>query len=940
MRKRGFWQIAGPALIFILSLTPILSAQGAGQAEEQKADTKKKEWKPEDVIFTENAVQFRVAPNGKWVVWVKTLGDKEKDVRVSNVFLSSLTEPSAGSGQGRKEIQLTRGTDTYSQPRWSPSGEWISFLSTRALPKPNPDQSRSQLWLMNPFGGEPWPLTEFERGIRTYEWVDNDTILFSAEEDPTLYERELKRKKDQTQVVEDAVHTPPVRLFRLAVKEKKVTRLTDNDDWIQGWAVSHDGKKVVAVHARSLAFQWDQKILPVTYLYDLETGQRKQILTEGRILPTSIRWTKDDAGFYVVTPYSTHPRFLNATIDILYHYDVAAGTASQVNLDWENGLASDPAVTADGFVALLAAGAYFQPARYLRAAGGWQRVSLSGEHAKNIFGFTLGDDGKTFVYNHSTGSKPTQWYGSTLDGARILSPVQITDLNPDYKNKVMAKVEVVRWKGSLDEDVEGILYYPHNYEPGKRYPLVLNIHGGPTGYDMDLWAASWGDPGNLLAQRGAFVLQPNYHGSGNYGLKWAESICCGKYYDLETPDIDKGVDALIERGLVDPERIGTMGWSNGSILSISLLITNPKRYKAASLGAGDVEWISDWANVDFGHAFDAYYFGKSPLEDPELYVRKSPLFKMDRVETPSLIFFGTEDRNVPTGQGWSHYRALYHLGKVPVRFLLFPGEPHGLQKLTHQLRKVSEEMIWFDRYLFKTLKPENEAFKEDSPLGLAFKRTTINKVGTRYGVAHSAKPARKGAPEVLLPEVVKRGEMEISRFEITRAQYAAFDKNYTIAPGTENYPANGITLENAKAYAAWLSKLTGLTWRVPNEDEVLALYKARPGENTLDYWAGYAINPDDVERLEAKLKELGGDAPLLKEVGSFAGQGEEGEELIFDVGGNVAEWALAKDGTGRAMGGSADRASDPKAQYRAASAAYTGFRLIRGEPKKKEAEKK
>ncbi len=135
-----------------------------------------------------------------------------------------------------------------------------------------------------------------------------------------------------------------------------------------------------------------------------------------------------------------------------------------------------------------------------------------------------------------------------------------------------------------------------------------------------------------------------------------------------------------------------MGWSNGSILSIAVSIANPDRYKVVSAGAGDVEFISDWANVDFGHAFDTYYFGKSPLEDPALYVRMSPLFKMDRVKAPTIIFFGTEDRNVPTSQGWTHYRALYHLGKVPVKFLLFPGEAHGPRQYAHQLRKVEEEM--------------------------------------------------------------------------------------------------------------------------------------------------------------------------------------------------------------------------------------------------------
>jgi len=593
-------------------------------------------------------------------------------------------------------------------------------------------------------------------------------------------------------------------------------------------------------------------------------------------------------------------------------------------------------VTADGFLAQLADGAYFQPARYTRTGNTWRRANLEGEHARNIFGFRLGDDGKTLVYSYSTASKPAQWYRATLEGTRITGAVQLTDVNPHLKHKVFAKTEVIRWKGARDEEVEGVLYYPHNYAPGKRYPLILDIHGGPAGADTDSWSDNWGSPHNLLNQRGAFVLAPNYHGSGNYGLKWVESICCGNYYDLEVPDIEKGIDHLIGKGLVDPEQIGTMGWSNGSILSIKLVVENTARYKAASVGAGDVEWISDWANVDFGHAFDTYYFGKSPLEDPQLYIRKSPIFKMDQVRTPTLIFFGTEDRNVPTSQGWTHYRTMYHLDKAPVRFLLFPGEAHGPAKLSHQLRKVEEEALWFDRYLFKTEKAENEAFKKDSPLGVALRRQAIKKNGTLYGDLH--KPAAvkgKQPPSVLIPEVVKRDALEIGRFEITRVQYAAFDKNYKVEPGTENFPASGITLENAKAYAAWLTKLTGQTYRLPNEDEVAALYKSAAGENTLDYWAGYALNPDDAARLETKLKELGAGASLLKEVGSFQANGGDDEELVFDLGGNAAEWVLTKEGTGKALGGSADRPADSKLKGPAPALAYTGFRVVHGEPKPK-----
>ena len=154
--------------------------------------------------------------------------------------------------------------------------------------------------------------------------------------------------------------------------------------------------------------------------------------------------------------------------------------------------------------------------------------------------------------------------------------MQIAKLNDGLVNgRAYAKTEVIRWKGSNDEEVEGILYYPTNYEAGKKYPLITAIHGGTAGRDHDLWDESWAYPIQLLAQRGSFVLRPNYHGSGNYGLKWSESICCGKYYDLETPDINAGVDYLIAQGKADPDRIATMGWSNGSILSTSLLINYP-----------------------------------------------------------------------------------------------------------------------------------------------------------------------------------------------------------------------------------------------------------------------------------------------------------------------------------------------------------------------------
>jgi len=909
-------------LVFLVALVAIATPLFAN--DDAKPTSKTSPWKPEDIIYAESAGAFRISPDAHWVAWVKTEGNKEKDKRIANLFLSSLTED--------REIQLTRGADGIFDLSWSPDSEWIAFITDKARPQPKPDTDQKQIWLISPRGGEAYPLMELTRAPKEVQWLDNDTLIFSTSEDPSAYEQALKKKKDDSEVVDDAEHEPPVRLFKINLKNKKITRLTENLDWIGNWRVSKDGKYVVAIHQKSLHYTFDQKVPPVTILHNLTEGTEKQIFTEGRIRPYGFEWAPDSSGFYAWSPSSTDPKFLTASIVLLYYFDVNTGKSVSVPLDWENGIGSDFAATQDGFVAGLAAGHRFEMARFSREKSGsawsWKRVALEGEHAKNIENFELSSDAKTIVYLSSTASTISQLFRAQIDSNKLAAAVQLTHLNDTLvKSRLFTKSEVIRWKGSNNEDVEGILRYPANYEPGKKYPVITAIHGGPAGADKDAWSDRWEYPYHLLTQRGAFVLSPNYHGSGNYGLKWVESICCGKYYDLETPDINAGVDYLIEKGLVDPDKVATMGWSNGSILSTSLITTYPARYKVASVGAGDVEWISDWGNVEFGDSFDSYYFGKSPMEDPELYVRKSPFFKMDKVQAPVLIFHGTADINVPPSQSWSYFRVLQYYGKVPVKFVVFPGEPHGPRKLTHQMRKVEEEMAWFDKYFFKTAPAQDESLKAGSPLDSAIKTKKLARTAGVYGTAYLGK-----GKTVLIPEVVKRGELEVGRFEVTRAQFAVFDRNYKLNPGTENYPANGVTFDQAKAYTDWLSKLTAQTWRVPNENELAALYDKKESENTLDFWAGYSPNPDDTKRLREKVKELPGSTPLLKPVGSFPAQGQENEDLLFDLGGNVAEWVLTDDGTGKVMGGSADCPADPRSNCTPAPE-YVGFRVVRGAAK-------
>src|SRR5579859_4415519 len=283
------------------------------------ADTSKKisPWKTEDFVYGETAAFVRISRDAKWLVWSKSTVDKEKDGRVSNLILSSLMDST--------EIELTRGGDHNVAPSWSPNGERIAFLSDRKRPNGKGDAAGTQIWLINPRGGEPWPVTEFARAPHRVDWLDSDTLLFSAQEDESLFEQQAKKKKDDSEVVDDEAHEPPVRLYKYSIKDKKVTRLTTNTDWIEGWEVSRDGKYAAAVHRKSLRYQFDQKIPPISVLHNLTDGTEKTIFTEGRIRPRGFVWAPDNSGFYAETPFSTDPRFLTASIEVLYFFDVTAG---------------------------------------------------------------------------------------------------------------------------------------------------------------------------------------------------------------------------------------------------------------------------------------------------------------------------------------------------------------------------------------------------------------------------------------------------------------------------------------------------------------------------------------------------------------------------------------------------------------------------------------
>ena len=227
-----------------------------------------------------------------------------------------------------REIPLTRDFDDVAQPRWSPDGKQIAFISSHAFPNGASGSGKSHIWMINPSGGEPWPVTAVENRVRRFEWLSDDAILFSAAEEPSLHELQTQAQKDDSTVLDDDAHASPVRLFRVLLKEKTVTRVTDNDRWIEAFDISPDKKFAVAQENLEASYQWDRKVAPAFWLINLETGERKRIFTENNVHPRVVRWAADNSGIYAIAPYSKIMAEPSGFARLVYFYDVATGATS------------------------------------------------------------------------------------------------------------------------------------------------------------------------------------------------------------------------------------------------------------------------------------------------------------------------------------------------------------------------------------------------------------------------------------------------------------------------------------------------------------------------------------------------------------------------------------------------------------------------------------
>lgn len=670
----------------IASLAPAAFAQSA-----------KRPMSIQDMMAIKNVGAAQISPNGALVVYQvaawehpnanaakgdTALGDKH-EMR-SHLWLV----PSDGSRPAR---QITFSERGESQPQWSPDGSAIAFLSARGAAAGD-EQPRPEIYVLRLDGGEAEKITEAKDGVTGFRWSpDGKRIAFLSVDTLSKSLEAARKRRDDPQVYEGDFRLSHVWVVDVGTKKESelvhTTQYTVRGapDW------SPDGRKLTYVTTPTTLLRDERRN---AFIVDAITGAAERI-DAGADVETTPMWSPDGRTLAFTTLQQTHPMVPDSMpwreeFDAhLVLYDVASKRPRDVSAGFDD---SPGALTwsPDGRSLYFTAEdrVYISAYRFDVASGKYARLT----ERQLIRGVSFDKNGTRVAMVIGTSMNPGDVYSSD---ASFNAPRKLTESNPQLADIALGESEVVTWKSSDGQEVEGVLLKPVGYRAGQRYPLLVDIHGGPTGAHSIGFKANWGSPGQFWAGQGWAVLYPNPRGSTGYGEKWMRGNIPdwggGDYHDIMT-----GVDAMVARGIADSDKLAVAGWSYGGYMT-SWVVTQTHRFKAAMEGAGLTDLVSMYGTTDIPGYIAGFFRGVPNKETLEFYRQRSALTFVDNVTTPLLILQGGSDTRVPIGQSEEYFRALKDRGKT-VELVFYPREPHGLGEYYHQMDKVRREFDWINKY--------------------------------------------------------------------------------------------------------------------------------------------------------------------------------------------------------------------------------------------------
>lgn len=608
-------------------------------------------------------------------------------------------------------IQLTRTLkNSSSNARFTPDSKFVSFTADRG--------EKTQLYIIAVNGGEAMQVTKDEDGIGNYNWnAEGNKIVYTKAEtdskkDKTLKERfgafgvegeEYKQnhlwllnfhfdsillagqvpcypaktdstKKDSTAKIKHQ------ECFSLPVAK----RLTEGDFTVGNFEWNPDGKTIAFNRQRNPLI--NSGITSDIVLIDIASKKITTLVSNpsGDFIS---RWSPDGKAFvYSSSVNDSVANFYKN--NRLFIYDTGTKQSREIANDID-----EQKFVADWNTYGLFITALEKTKQKLFSAdtktGKTNVVAVPLDLVGSI-SFSKNTDKISVTGRNHAGLNEIYLWGLNKPLKKITnSTAQITGWNTPHN-------EVIEWKSTDGATIEGVLLKPQNYDAKKKYPLLVVIHGGPTGIDIPDPASGYVYPLMQWVEKGALVLRVNYRGSAGYGEKFRQlnvrNLGVGDMWDVLS-----GIDHLNKKGMIDTSKMGSMGWSQGGYIS-AFLTTNTNVFKAISVGAGISNWVTYYVNTDIT-PFTRQYLQATPWNDMDIYQKTSPMTNINKATTPTLIQHGEFDKRVPIPNAYELYRGLQDRG-VPSRLIVYKGFGHGINKPKERLAAVWHNWQWFNKYVF------------------------------------------------------------------------------------------------------------------------------------------------------------------------------------------------------------------------------------------------
>ena len=630
-----------------------------------------KPWTLDSIMDLKSVSDPEIKADGSEVAYVVRGRDAHRNLYSSQIWVV------AASGGPGQPLAAPHDSDAY--PRWSPNGRVLAFLSQRG--------GTAQIYLVSTPDAAPRKLTDSPTDIIDFKWSPDGRYIGYLATD-TNPEREAKRRQGDDARIGGEGYTPTL-LHILPAGGGAARTLPASTRHLLSFDWAPDGSKVVYAVQKSPqgrdAFHVD--------IYESE-------VSSGRETPLVVQPGQDLAPAYSAD--GRYVAFYSQRGVLSYFGERQVGVISSgggdiryvtEHLDGDVfGGAMKYWWSKDGSKLIFGAGK--GTSEYLfevnPRTGDSERLAYVPTSAG---AFSVSQDGKRIAWIKSSPTAPGDVY---LKDSESGDETRLTDINPQVRDYPTVNARTVRWKSKDGLEVEGVLRLPFDYVQGTRVPLLVSLHGGPAGAALESFPVPRTYPTQLFLGAGFAVFEPNFRGSINYGPRFRKAtIEAQGFGDMD--DIMTGIDALVDQGIADPDRLGVMGWSYGGYLT-AWIVGHSNRFKAASIGACGTDWVSWYgpsiANKESAPEVMWEYFGGPPWNRLDVYNSHSARAFLKNIKTPSLVLHGEQDID----SGPEVYVALRDLN-VPVSYVTYPREGHGIAEPMHQRDLMRRNLEWFEKWI-------------------------------------------------------------------------------------------------------------------------------------------------------------------------------------------------------------------------------------------------